>query len=52
MMSKLNRYQQIIEHIFLANFVEGAREIEFEREDFVRAANELGVRLPKNLEPR
>lgn len=48
-MAELNRYQKIIEHIFLAHYKEGAREVEFEREDFSRAAGELGIKLPKNL---
>ena len=48
-MPELNRYVQIIERIFLSHFKEGQREIEFEREDIVRAADQLGVKLPKNL---
>lgn len=46
---KLNRYQQIMEHIFFARYQEGAHEVPFEREDMVRAAQELGINLPKNL---
>ena len=48
-MAKKNRYEQIIERIFLAGYKEGAGEVEFERVDIVRAAAELGVTLPKNL---
>ncbi len=46
---KLNRYQQIMEYIFFARYQQGAREVPFEREDMVRAAHELGIKLPKNL---
>lgn len=44
-----NRYGQIIERIFLARYREGAREIIFEREDLVAVAEELQIKLPKNL---
>jgi hypothetical protein len=36
--SKLNRYTQIIERIFLDRYQEGQREVIFEREDIVRGA--------------
>lgn len=48
-MNNSNRYTQIIERIFLSHYQEGAREVEFEREDLVRVAGELGIVLPKNL---
>lgn len=48
-MNNSNRYTQIIERIFLSHYQEGAREVEFEREDLVRVADELGIVLPKNL---
>ncbi|MBI3912352.1 MAG: endonuclease [Armatimonadetes bacterium] len=49
-MSRLpNRYTQIIERVFLARYEEGAHEVEFERDDIVHVAAELGIRLPKNL---
>jgi hypothetical protein len=47
--AKPNRYTAIIEYIFLASYVEGATEVEFERDDIVAAADKLGVALPKNL---
>ncbi len=47
--SKLNRYIQIIERIFLERYRDGLREIPFEREDFVRFARALKIKLPKNL---
>ncbi len=44
-----NRYSQIIEKIFFKYFTEGSTEVSFEREDIVRVAHELKVKLPKNL---
>ena len=46
---KLNRYQQIMERIFFWHYKENAREVVFERSDMERAAQELGIELPKNL---
>jgi hypothetical protein len=48
-MPEPNRYTQIIERIFLSHYKKGDSEVPFEREDIVRVAHELGVRLPKNL---
>lgn len=48
-MSSPNRYSRIIEHIFLSKYREGAREVEFSRADIERAAESLGIHLPKNL---
>lgn len=44
-----NRYAQIIEAIFLARYQAGSEEVEFDREDIVHQAKELGISLPKNL---
>lgn len=44
-----NRYSRLIEYIFAQKYTEGAREIIFQCEDLVSAANQLGMRLPKNL---
>lgn len=49
MASGPTRYAQIIESIFLANYEEGAREVDFDREDLVRHAEKLGIKPPKNL---
>ena len=46
---KLNRYQQIMERIFFWHYKDGDREVAFERSDMERAAQELGIDLPKNL---
>lgn len=48
-MEDLNRYQRIIEQIFLDRYEDGAKEVTFEREDIRRAAEDLGIELPKNL---
>lgn len=48
-----NRYKRILEHIFfdrkLGAFKQGAREIEFSREDLQKAATALKIELPLNL---
>ena len=48
-MPKKNRYSVIIEKIFLDNYVEGASEFEFQREEFTTSAQYLGIEPPKNL---
>lgn len=44
-----NRYTQLIENIFSKRYRKGAKEVAFERTDIVQAAEELGLKLPKNL---
>lgn len=48
-----NRYLALIEHIFFDKkfgaYKAGKSAIPFEREDLERAADELGIKLPKNL---
>jgi len=44
-----NRYEQIIERIFLSRYQEGMRELEFLRQDIIDVAQELGIVLPKNV---
>jgi len=46
---KLNRYSQLLETVFFRNYVDGARTVDFERQEFEHAAEELGIILPKNL---
>lgn len=48
-MSGQNRYAQIIEQIFFSHYKDGAVQIPFEREDIVRVAQKLKIKLPKNL---
>lgn len=47
-MPQTNRYARIIEQIFLSRYRTGAEEVPFEREDIVRVAKKLGIKLPKN----
>jgi len=44
-----NRYIQIIEKVFFDKYKDNLDEIPFSREDIVHTANELGIKLPKNL---
>lgn len=44
-----NRYAKLIEDIFNQYYREGDQEVPFEREDLVRTAEKLGIKLPKNL---
>ncbi len=45
----LNRYQQLIESIFLGRFRPGMSQFEFARTDLEATAAGLGIELPKNL---
>ncbi len=49
MSARKNLYTQIIEAIFSRQYQENATEVSFERSDLVKVAEEMGVRLPKNL---
>lgn len=44
-----NRYSRLLEHIFFDHYVQGAREVLFERDELEPAAKKLGIALPKNL---
>jgi hypothetical protein len=44
-----SRYDQLIERVFFNNYVKGAREVYFNREEFASIARDLGIELPKNL---
>jgi hypothetical protein len=44
-----SRYKSLVEKIFLDRYARGSKRFEFEREDLVAAAKELGIDLPKNL---
>jgi len=48
-MAKKNRYVQLIEAVFHEAYEPGTEVVEFRREDLVRCARSLGVRLPKNI---
>lgn len=45
----VSRYTALIEGVFFDHFAEGVTEFEFERDDLVTKASELGFGLPKNL---
>jgi len=44
-----NRYEQLIERIFLAHYKRGSTEVTFEREEIPATAKRLGIEIPKNL---
>jgi hypothetical protein len=46
---KYSRYARIIERIFTSRYEEGVREISFERDDIIKEAKRLRIKLPKNL---
>jgi len=48
-MAKKNRYERLIEAIFLSHYSAGCAEFEFEREEIERFARKLRIKLPKNL---
>ncbi|MBN1844182.1 MAG: hypothetical protein JW810_00750 [Sedimentisphaerales bacterium] len=48
-MAKKNRYEQIMERIFLSKFKKGDTQVQFERKEIIQVASELGIELPKNL---
>jgi len=48
-LSRANRYTQIVERIFFKGYQEGAREVQFSRDDMIQAAQELQIALPKNI---
>lgn len=45
----LNRYEQIIEELFLSHYTEGAREVPFKRQEIKDVAQKLGIVLPENI---
>ena len=47
--AKPNRYAEIVAEVFRKNYKRGEQNVPFEREEFVAAAEERGVQLPKNL---
>ena len=44
-----NRYTRLLEAIFAKHYREGIEEISFERGEINRVADELGIKIPKNL---
>lgn len=48
-MTRINRYQAIIERVFFKHYRKGESTLEFERSELIAAAKELGIKLPKNI---
>ncbi|MDR2642389.1 MAG: hypothetical protein LBC74_06305 [Planctomycetaceae bacterium] len=46
---KFNRYEKLIEEIFLKNYKDGVSEVPFLREEFIATAEKLEIELPKNI---
>lgn len=46
---KLNRYSEIVAEVFHKKFKDGETVVAFERDEFVAAAEQKNVKLPKNL---
>jgi len=46
---KKNRYETIIEHIFVQHYQAGITEFEFEREEIRKAADILSIKVPDNI---
>ena len=44
-----DRYSAIIDQVFSEHFVPGCKEFEFTREEFDSTAEQLAIKLPKNL---
>ena len=44
-----NRYETIIEKIFISNYVDGSKVVNFAREDLIMTANSLSISVPKNV---
>lgn len=48
-MEEKNRYSRIIERIFHTYYKKDQQEVSFSRSDIEKAAEDLGIQLPKNL---
>lgn len=46
---KQNRYEAIIQRVFLHHYSPGQSSFEFTREEFVNTASDLQIKLPKNI---
>jgi hypothetical protein len=49
MSKRVGIYPAILERIFITKYKSGMSQVNFERDDIVKCAGELGIRLPKNL---
>ncbi len=46
---KPNRYEQVIEKVFLRHYQDFATTVDFQRQELIEAAGELGIQVPKNI---
>ncbi len=46
---KSNRYEQIMERVFLSHYTPGATRFTFSREELLNAADRAGLEPPKNI---
>lgn len=46
---KPTRYASLLEHVFFENYLDGATEVQFTKDEFEAAAAELEIVLPKNV---
>ena len=44
---KSNRYERIIEQVFLSHYKKGDKKVAFSREELLRAAKKAGMQAPK-----
>ena len=46
---KSNRYELIIEQVFLLHYKKGDKKVAFSREELLQAAKKAGMQIPKNI---
>jgi len=46
---KANRYERIIEQVFLSRYKKGDKKVAFSREELLQAAKNTGMQAPKNI---
>jgi len=46
---KANRYERIIEQVFLSHYKSGDKRVAFSREELLLAAQKAGMQIPKNI---
>jgi hypothetical protein len=46
---KPNRYERLIERVFLEHYKAGATTVDFQRQEMIEAASALGINVPKNI---
>ena len=46
---KPNRYERVIEKVFLRHYETSATTVDFQRQEMIEVASELGISVPKNI---